>query len=295
MKKFDCIKYFDIQISDDITLKDFTIYSNLLNNLLVSKKRSSAHKKSNNNYDDDDDDDDDNDDDDADDDDDDVSSQQEEDQKAKEKAKKSDTEESITINEVNYKIYTRKKIAKIVEFPKSKGEITIPKKIKFKSVNYTIRIICDNAFANSKVASLSFAKSSLVRFQKFWCKGADKLNVIELDSKPKEYSIKNGCLIRTKNDKKTGKHSEIILFVPRNYEGEFSLFDSITRIAHYSFSNCQNLTSFVSECNSLKKINSYAFYGCPNLKSKIYDFINYLKGCKSVIEIINHYGIVSKL
>lgn len=195
------------------------------------------------------------------------------------------------IKSIEYNLYKKSKIAEIVHSPKSKGDITIPTFIEFGSIQYTIRRVCDSAFSNSKIESLSFSNnskvkvignnvfensqikefyipSSLTKLNEYWCKGADNLIAIEVDKNSKFFSFKKNFLIRVDQDQKDPKKiiSKKILFSPRNFSGDLCIPEGITHIESYAFSHLSKLYSLNSKSSFLTVINSYSILGCESLR-----------------------------
>lgn len=191
-----------------------------------------------------------------------------------------------------YNLYENCQKAIIVSSPesdncqKASDDVFIPTMVNFNEKDFDIIYINDKAFSNTSIKSLSFASNSniisigdsafdsstitelyipknLQKLSRLWCKGADNLNKIIVDTKNPFFVNSNDFLYYNDGD----KHE--ILFSPRNIEGEFLVPEEITRIANYSFSKRQGISSVKSLSPALKKIDSYAFSQCVNLK-KIY-------------------------
>ena len=109
---------------------------------------------------------------------------------------------------VNFRLSLTSLIAEVIESPEASNDILIPTFIEYQSKQFKILHICDEAFKNSSIKSLSFSKDSevqrignfafdnspiiqlnipqsLIKLSKQWIQGADELNEIKVDEKNK--------------------------------------------------------------------------------------------------------------
>ena len=175
--------------------------------------------------------------------------------------------------------------ARIIRSKNAKGKIKIPKYAKFSKKKYLVTSICNKAFANKSLESISFSDNSMIttigssvfkgsqikkirfpktlkKLNKSWCKGATQLVEIEIDPCNRYFSIENGFLVQSKEDK------YIIIFpskslelVNLNIECEKQLI-----LSNYCFSNSANLKSIKISCNELK-MKSKCFSNCQSFLS----------------------------
>ena len=87
----------------------------------------------------------------------------------------------------------------------------------------------------------------------------DNLTSVIVDSENKNYCSEDGILF---NKGKT----EIIKYPAAKEGGSYTIPSSVTRIGHYAFRYCKNLTS-ITIPSSVTSIGGYAFWYCKNLTS----------------------------
>lgn len=123
-----------------------------------------------------------------------------------------------------------------------------------------VRKIGNEVFENSLITSLTLP-SKLIELSDDWCKGADHLNEVNIDSNNKYYySSKENFLFFIYDDRYE------ILFAPRNFEGIYLIENGITRVCNSSFQNVRSIRKLISQSSSLEFIGSFSFYKCESLQ-----------------------------
>lgn len=197
-------------------------------------------------------------------------------------------------NKIFYKLLKNNLTAEIIESPYAEKDIKIPTFIELNSNKYKIIRVCDHAFQNAKINSLSFEKDSLIekigscvfenstirklsippnliKINSCWIDGAIELEEINVNRKNEYFSNDDdsGFIVYEKQDENDKKIRKII-FAPRNFKGKYLVPGETTSIGRFAFSQRQNLLSFKSDFSSLKLIESYCFYQCENLENFIF-------------------------
>lgn len=189
---------------------------------------------------------------------------------------------------INALIDKNKLTAKIVQSPKAKGDIIIPRYIKHKFKLYLVTRIAEYAFQkNKELNSLAFAPDSAVesiglwafcyssivrlelpasieRLDEGWCTCADKLIEVQTPPECRFSWVDHNYLVGKKNDSQV---FNIILFARRNIEN-ITIPKTIRFIRERAFQNCTKLESISFEPDStLEKIDNYSFENCNSLKT----------------------------
>lgn len=222
----------------------------------------------------------------------------------------------ISDNNINYELSETS--AKVVESKNAKGNVSIPKFVKYAGEQYPVLEIGKRAFYDSSIESISFPLDSevqtfgdqsfgicpiksitlppkLLEIGRGWCIQTPSLEKIEVAEGNQNYISENGVIYTSDKTK--------IIFCQRNIES-FEIPSPITSIEIFAF-HIQKLKKIAfSENSNLKQINcsafresaiesiefpptlqfikDYAFYGCKNLKNITFQAGSQLK------EISNH-------
>ena len=194
------------------------------------------------------------------------------------------------VYELNHQLMT----AKVIESPFVANTVFIPRSIIHDSKEYLIVRIESNAFKgnqhiysvifdeNSEVKTIGnniFSVTNIIRFsipakletiEEGWCQSNQNLIEIEVSPTNKYFKLVNDQILIMSN-KKNDEHT--IIFVARNTR-RATIPSHVTRIAPFSFQNCNRLEELIFESNS--KLNSIGqnafqytnltnFYLPPNL------------------------------
>lgn len=182
--------------------------------------------------------------------------------------------------------------AEIIQSQEAKGNVLIPTYVDYHIRRFFVTKINDESFSNSQLNSLTFSKDSKIRYigkkafknsdvsrifipasiveiDEDAFKGAKKLNRIDVDQNNDHFSIENSCLIYESNEKVGIENRSLkeVVFAPRNFSGEFSIPNGLTRIRKSAFSKRNEIQSLKSETPTLMKIDQKSFYKCVNLKN----------------------------
>lgn len=200
-------------------------------------------------------------------------------------------EEIVTdTNNIVYKLSKRSQTAEIIKSPKIKGKIFIPTFYVYKCKQYAITKICDDAFSNTSIDSISFSNDSCINkigknvFKKTslfsisipasleeidfdYFNELDQLNDIFVDPNNPHFLIEGGCLVNKKTEQIENEIKEIkeIVFSPPNLSGDFVVPNGTTRIKNSSFSRRFGLCSLISSTEKLNEIESHSFFNNEKL------------------------------
>lgn len=199
--------------------------------------------------------------------------------------------ETAIYKNICYIIYKENQSAEITCSPNARGDVVIPRYVKYESQPYFINKIGPNAFESSKIKSLKFVKKSLItKIDKFaflnsslsilfipaslvkldihWCAQARKLSQVEVDLDNKYFSIENNLLIHKKWNKIKKQFCKDIVFAQKNcLFGDLIIPNDIVHIKIFSFYKHKGIHSLTFSGNSIKSINPFSFYNCKNLKN----------------------------
>ena len=186
--------------------------------------------------------------------------------------------------QVEFRCYKNKRTsqpeATVTESEKAKGAIVIPNTVKYSDEVYTVTGIGSGAFYGSEVTSVTFEEGSSVNtleglalqnceietfeipehleYMGVHCfRRTPKLTTVTVHSGNKRYQVDEKCLYSS--DMKS------LLFVPRDFEGEFVVRDCVETIGHYAFSESQ-VSKVRFEGGNIRVIENGAFCGCEKLE-----------------------------
>lgn len=71
--------------------------------------------------------------------------------------------ETVKSNSIIYSINNEKKTASVIRAEEARDEIIIPRLINYNSSNYIVTSILENAFKDSKIKSIDFARDSEIQ------------------------------------------------------------------------------------------------------------------------------------
>ena len=175
---------------------------------------------------------------------------------------------TITIDhDIKYELFLNNFTANIIESPKARGSIFIPRTIKYKSRDYLVTSIKSYSFMNNcdlksidfpedsalrSIESNSFENSSLERLtipssvkelKEGWCKRTHNLTKVTLSRSNNNFKNigKKNQIIVGKSRIENNFYDEIV-FATRDIEA-VTIPRYIKRIRSYAFENCQNLNS----------------------------------------------------
>lgn len=169
--------------------------------------------------------------------------------------------------------------AKVAKSPMAEGDIFIPRFVVQDGKKYIIKSLCSDAFANSKITSITFPFDSEVANFESFCFNYSPLKKLQIPSKLEEvgeYFINHGCQINRievspQNEifsiidnkllcqKDTDGNLHSIIICCRDAE-RITVPASIKEIHHYAFDNCTQIKSLDFETNSLlEKVGEFSF------------------------------------
>lgn len=195
---------------------------------------------------------------------------------------------------INYQLSLSNLTAEIIESPEVKGDLFIPTFVNFNSKQFKVTRICNDAFKNTEIESISFSYDSevkvidnhafenstikklfiprsLTKLNKNWIFQTNELSEIEVDENNLYFLNESGFLFYSKQGIKEKEKSFEIIFAPKNFEGDFLVPEKVTCIGRSAFQQRQGLLSLTSKSPSFEKIKSYCFYKCKNLKSIFFE------------------------
>jgi len=123
----------------------------------------------------------------------------------------------------------------------------------------SVTSIGENAFCDCYNLTSVTIPSSVTSIGDFAFSRCYNLTSVIVDSENKNYCSEDGILF---NKGKT----EIIKYPAAKEGGSYTIPSSVTRIGHYAFRYCKNLTS-ITIPSSVTSIGGYAFWYCKNLTS----------------------------
>lgn len=177
-----------------------------------------------------------------------------------------------------------KRIAKVIDYIIEiiNGDIIIPRSIVYKSAEYIVICISENAFKNSDVQSVQFPTDSqiqtieiraffesqiqsltipesLTELKDGWCKGSSNLTEIYISPNNPIYKLYENDMIIGKSSKEADNYDDLV-FCSRNAKA-VKLPEFIKQIKVSSFEECCELDILEIPINSqLQRIQKNAFY-----------------------------------
>ena len=162
------------------------------------------------------------------------------------------TEINVNANNAHYSsqgglLFNKNKTELIRATHSVSGNYTVPS---------TVVSISPYAFMSYNITSITIPSSvSSIAADAFVGAG---LTAIHVNSGNRYYSSANGVLFN--------KNKSVLVRVPDQYSGKYTIPSSVTRIGDHAFYSC-NYLSGVTIHKGVTSIGEYAFYGCENLTS----------------------------
>lgn len=189
----------------------------------------------------------------------------------------------ISQNQIRYLLNIEEKTASVVGNTLSSSHITIPRSIKFKSEDYIVTSICENAFKGcDTIQSISFPKnseikkfeknaffnstiesimipSSLIELEDGWCYLMEDLKRITVDPANKNFTIYGNKFLLQKSSPEN-EFFDILSLSIRNIE--FAMIPYFIRIiAPYAFSDCTRIELIpITKDSELEIIGKCSFF-----------------------------------
>ena len=169
--------------------------------------------------------------------------------------------DAVEINGIYYYLNEKTKQAEVTSKPNLyKGEVNIPDKVNYESVDYDVTSIGEYAFSNCNgLISISIPNSmTSVGYQAFsGCSGLNSVHITDLES---------WCKISFYHFNSNPLSYSHQLYLNGDLVTSLVIPNSVTSIGNYAFSRCWNFTS-VTIPNSVTSIGAWAFSSCSGLTS----------------------------
>ncbi len=123
---------------------------------------------------------------------------------------------------------------------------------------YPVQKVLGSAFKTNYKIQYIRLPENLTSFESGSMEGCTALKAFDISESNAFYTTRDGVLY--KKDMKT------LVALPRSYEGQFIVPDTVTTIGKNAMSYCPYLTDVIMT-NSVEYVEAYAFAGCLNLRS----------------------------